>query len=233
MAFLTLYLAMHAVLVRHAALSSRVAPHAPVRSRSSTIYCMANGKKRRKSEQVGSGKPKQTGSGESAEASSSGSAGRVTSDSLLSVRKQIAYAKAYQAYKSKDARPVYRTSFRRQRTSGQDDGDEEEKLAPSEEDTTGWALPLLFVDGYNIIGKWARLKKRKEKGDMAGARQMLLDDLLQFAPRRFEVAAPTSAPAPALSMSMSPSPSPSPSLRREPCPMGRWSACSTPTARAS
>ena len=48
-------------------------------------------------------------------------------------------------------------------------------------------MPLLFVDGYNIIGKWPRLKKRQEKGDLAGARQLLLDDLLQFAPRRFEV----------------------------------------------
>ena len=35
-------------------------------------------------------------------------------------------------------------------------------------------MPLLFVDGYNIIGKWARLKKRKERGDLAGALLLLL-----------------------------------------------------------
>jgi len=155
----------------------------PVRSRSPTIYCMASndGKKRRK---------KQDGPGEnSADASSGSSAasGRVTSDSLLSVRKQIAYAKAYQAYKSRDTRPVYRTSFRRQKKTAQDESDNEENAAQAEEESLGFSMPLLFVDGYNIIGKWPRLKKRKERGDLAGARQMLLDDLLQFAPRRFEV----------------------------------------------
>ena len=45
-------------------------------------------------------------------------------------------------------------------------------------------LPLLLVDGYNVIGLWPRLKKRKEKNDLDGARRLLLEDLLQFAPRR-------------------------------------------------
>jgi hypothetical protein len=134
----------------------------------------SNCKKRRK-------KQKENGP-ESADAAS----GRVTSDSLMSVRKQIMIAKAYQAYKSKNVSPVYRTSLRRQKKSAQEEGEEEEKAAV-EEDTTGFSVPVLFVDGYNIIGRWARLKKRKERGDLAGARQLLLDDLLQFAPRRFEV----------------------------------------------
>merc|ERR1740115_698451 len=113
---LALHLAMHAVLTWHAPQGIRVALCPPVRSRSPTIYCMASndGKKRRK---------KQDGPGEN---SADASSGRVTSDSLLSVRKQIAYAKAYQAYKSRDTRPVYRTSFRRQKKTAQDEGDDEE-----------------------------------------------------------------------------------------------------------
>lgn len=37
--------------------------------------------------------------------------------------------------------------------------------------------PLVVVDGYNIIHKWARLKKHMTKGDTARARQLLIDDL--------------------------------------------------------
>jgi len=154
-----------AMLAWHAPHGKRVAPCTPLHKRSPTIiYCMAkdsdgrsNCKKRRK-------KQKENGPGESADAGS----GRVTSDSLMSVRKQIMYAKAYQAFKSKNASPVYRTSFRRQKKSAQEEGEEEEKAA-DEEDTTGFSVPVLFVDGYNIIGRWARLKKRKERGDLAGA----------------------------------------------------------------
>ena len=159
--------AMHGMLAWHAPHGKRVAPCTPARRRSPAVYCMAskdsdgrsNCKKRRK-------KQNENGPGESADAAS----GRVTSDSLMSVRKQIMYAKAYQAYKSKNVSPVYRTSFRRIKKTAQEEGDEEEKAAV-EEDTTGFSVPLLFVDGYNIIGKWPRLKKRKERGDLAGARQ--------------------------------------------------------------
>lgn len=160
-------LAMHGALAWHAPHGKRVAPCTPLRKRSPVIDCMAskdsdgrsNCKKRRK-------KQNENGPGEAADAAS----GRVTSDSLMSVRKQIMYAKAYQAYKSKNVSPVYRTSFRRIKKSAQEEGDEEEK-AEVEEDTTGFSVPLLFVDGYNIIGKWPRLKKRKERGDLAGAPQ--------------------------------------------------------------
>ena len=163
---LALQLAIYSVLAWHAPHGKRVAPCTPVHKRSPTVYCMAskdsdgrsNCKKRRK-------KQKENGP-ESADAAS----GRVTSDSLMSVRKQIMIAKAYQAYKSKNVSPVYRTSFRRQKKSAQEEGEEEEKAAV-EEDTTGLSVPVLFVDGYNIIGRWARLKKRKERGDLAGAPQ--------------------------------------------------------------
>ena len=46
----------------------------------------------------------------------------------------------------------------------------------------------MLVDGYNVIGQWARLKKRHQKGDLAGARQLLLDDLLEYnSPRQYEL----------------------------------------------
>ena len=159
---LTLHVAM---LSWHAAHGKRVAPCAPAHMRSPTIYCMAskdaegrsNCKKRRK---------KQREASEAAE----DAAGRVTSNSLMSVRKQIMFAKAYQAQHSKSVSPVYRTSFRREKKSAQAEGDEEARnKAEEEEDTTNLSVPVLFVDGYNIIGRWARLKKRKDKGDMAGA----------------------------------------------------------------
>ena len=143
-----------------------------------------DGKKRRKKQSEQS--PASGGGGADARPAS----GRVTSDSLLSVRKQIAYAKAFQAAKSRQVQPVYRTSFRKPAKKAQDDGGDGEAAQEQEEaDGAGWRMPLLFVDGYNIIGRWPRLKKRQEKGDLAGARQLLLDDLLQFAPRRFEALA--------------------------------------------
>ena len=162
-------LALHvAMLSWHAAHGKRVAPCTPAHMRSPTVYCMAskdgegrsNCKKRRK---------KQREAAEAAEAA----AGRVTSNSLISVRKQIMYAKAYRAMHSKSVSPSYqksKTSFRRQKKAAQaEDEEEARKKAEEEEDTTNLSVPVLFVDGYNIIGRWARLKKRRDKGDMAGA----------------------------------------------------------------
>ena len=39
------------------------------------------------------------------------------------------------------------------------------------------ADPLVLVDGYNVIYKWARLKKHMTRGDTDRARQLLLEDL--------------------------------------------------------
>jgi predicted RNA-binding protein with PIN domain len=43
------------------------------------------------------------------------------------------------------------------------------------------ADPLMFVDGYNIINKWPRLKKHMARGDLEKARRLLLEDLEQLA----------------------------------------------------
>ena len=36
----------------------------------------------------------------------------------------------------------------------------------------------MFVDGYNVINAWPRLKKPFEKGELHVARTLLLDDCL-------------------------------------------------------
>ncbi|WP_339060651.1 NYN domain-containing protein [Tepidibacillus marianensis] len=39
---------------------------------------------------------------------------------------------------------------------------------------------ILIVDGYNIIGSWPRLRELKEKGNLEGARDELLDWLSEY-----------------------------------------------------
>jgi predicted RNA-binding protein with PIN domain len=46
--------------------------------------------------------------------------------------------------------------------------------------TSGKPPPLLLVDGYNIIHKWARLKKHLHRGDLYHARELLIADLEQL-----------------------------------------------------
>ena len=47
-------------------------------------------------------------------------------------------------------------------------------------------LDVMFVDGYNIINAWPRLKKPFVKGDLATARRLLLDDVADFTVKRYE-----------------------------------------------
>ena len=79
-------------------------------------------------------------------APSSPSAGRVTSDSQISVRKQIAYVKAYERAAAKAARPApkARVKFRKEKSgsSPSQQADEREKI-----DLNLTGLPRLFVDG--------------------------------------------------------------------------------------
>ncbi|WP_218079861.1 NYN domain-containing protein [Anthocerotibacter panamensis] len=39
---------------------------------------------------------------------------------------------------------------------------------------------VLLVDGYNIIGAWPQLVRLKDQGDMEGAREQLVRDLIDF-----------------------------------------------------
>ncbi|KAL1514993.1 hypothetical protein AB1Y20_004065 [Prymnesium parvum] len=119
-------------------------------------------------------------------------AGRVDTQQLLSVRKQIALAKAYKALQEQGNAPKLktRTSFRKTKPDLPKQGAVNYTAARDDEPPSEWALgplPLLIVDGYNIIGLWPRLKKRRDKNDLDGARRLLLHDLVDFAQRRFDV----------------------------------------------
>lgn len=42
------------------------------------------------------------------------------------------------------------------------------------------AVPVLLVDGYNVCGYWAKLKKHFINGNLDIARQKLIDELITF-----------------------------------------------------
>ena len=115
--------------------------------------------------------------------------GRVNQDSKLTMRQQIALVKAYKNMQ-KPTSPKTRVRFRRPKPS---DADLAAAVAAKEvgdvsNATLSLALPLMFVDGYNIIGKWPRLRKRRDKNDLAGARQLLLDDLVEYnSPKSYDI----------------------------------------------
>lgn len=109
----------------------------------------------------------------------------------MSARKQIALVRAYRARQRTGVRPPKeRTSFRR-KSNGADAAAEAAsselgELPRGKYNTT--AVPLLLVDGYNVIGYWARLKKRRDRDDMEGARRLLLDDLVEYnSPKRYDI----------------------------------------------
>lgn len=107
----------------------------------------------------------------------------MTSDSLISVRQQIRYVKAYERAMAKKAVPKQRVKFRREKDAGSKKRAEEER---NDDDVDLTTLPRLFVDGYNVIGFWPRLKKPFDKGDLQTARSLLLDDVADFAIGRYE-----------------------------------------------
>jgi len=111
------------------------------------------------------------------------SAARVRSDRQLSVRRQIALARAFKQMSKAPAKPASRTSFRKKtkgeaKASGSDD--------EVDADSLDLSLPTLFIDGYNVINAWPRLKKRFQRGELLVARQMLLEEVADFTIRRFE-----------------------------------------------
>eukprot|EP00559_Dactyliosolen_fragilissimus_P008193 CAMPEP_0184855044 /NCGR_PEP_ID=MMETSP0580-20130426/381_1 /TAXON_ID=1118495 /ORGANISM="Dactyliosolen fragilissimus" /LENGTH=509 /DNA_ID=CAMNT_0027349459 /DNA_START=277 /DNA_END=1806 /DNA_ORIENTATION=+ len=113
---------------------------------------------------------------------------RVTSNSLVPVRRQIKYAQM-----KKKLERSSQTSFRQtnlKRTSYRKSLDEEKiEEARLERQRLNrepdWdvilnatvASPLVIVDAYNIIHKWPRLKKWMRKGMLSKARETLIRDL--------------------------------------------------------
>ena len=98
------------------------------------------------------------------------------------MRKQIALVKALEKAAA-PSRPASRTSFRKKEKSNSRAGRGDDEVV----DVSGdWrALPVLFVDGYNVVNAWPRLKKRFLKGQLQAAREMLLEDVASYAVERY------------------------------------------------
>ncbi|OEU14947.1 hypothetical protein FRACYDRAFT_188183, partial [Fragilariopsis cylindrus CCMP1102] len=121
---------------------------------------------------------------------------RVTTNSNVSIRRQIAYGKINKQYReatsgsSFRASSIKRTSYRKvlDEETIQQKAIERQKKGQNPD----WSLilnqtkadPLVLVDGYNVIHKWSRLKKQMNKGDIQHARKLLLDDLENLASLR-------------------------------------------------
>lgn len=82
------------------------------------------------------------------------------------------------------SKPLERTRFRRKksetlyggngRINDDDVGMQDGKYSIRED-------PVLFIDGYNVVGAWPRLKKLRDMADLDGARTLLLRDVEEFA----------------------------------------------------
>ncbi|KAK6159736.1 hypothetical protein DH2020_003117 [Rehmannia glutinosa] len=92
--------------------------------------------------------------------------------------------KEFQKRKSNTARPT--TSYRRKRVE-KDEIPEDTELYRDPTLTLYYtnqgietAIPVLLVDGYNVCGYWAKLKKHFMNGRLDIARQKLIDELVNF-----------------------------------------------------
>ena len=111
---------------------------------------------------------------------------RVTSNSLVSVRRQIRYAKMKKELMSSSTSfrsTAARTAYRKKGPVGPDEL-AEARQARKEKATDDWAAitnstssPLFIVDGYNVIYQWPRLKKHMLNGNPKRARDLLINDL--------------------------------------------------------
>lgn len=99
-------------------------------------------------------------------------------------RPQIALVKSFkrQAAAGPQKAPV-RTSFRRKPKA---ESSVNRTAAVEEPINLDMRRPQLLVDGYNVINAWPRLKKRFAKGELDAAREMLLQDLADFAIGRYD-----------------------------------------------
>ena len=160
----------------------------PLRSRRSFLEMgKGDGKKKRKKKSASAPGPSSAAADVSA---SSGGATplRVTSDSNISVKQQIRWAKMNKEYQRsgtafRQKKKLVRTKYRR---SWDEEEIEEKKVERSKRGKEpDWDVilsrssssPLFIVDGYNVIHKWPRLKKWMAKGSPSRARDILVHDL--------------------------------------------------------
>lgn len=111
---------------------------------------------------------------------------RVKSNSSLGLKRQLWLVKETARRTAVGGKAVERTSFRKKKektrnSSSDADDDCEEYVRVPKGKYNKKAAPILFVDGYNVIGYWAKLKKRRDKNDLKGARELLNEELKRYA----------------------------------------------------
>ncbi|KAH9541464.1 hypothetical protein CY35_14G066100 [Sphagnum magellanicum] len=108
---------------------------------------------------------------------------RITSN----VKRNLQLLKLFREFAKKESSsPRPTTSYRKKKTDKQDLPDDVDTY---EDPTTrlyhtddGFELarPVLLVDGYNMCGFWPKLKKYFSRGDLEGARDKLINELITF-----------------------------------------------------
>ncbi|KAJ8618761.1 hypothetical protein MRB53_014947 [Persea americana] len=108
---------------------------------------------------------------------------RITSN----VKQNLQFLRLWKDFQKKNAStPKPATSYRRRKVQ-KEVLPEDEELYEDPTSTLYYthqgldtAVPVLLVDGYNVCGYWAKLKKHFMKGRLDVARQKLIDELITF-----------------------------------------------------
>lgn len=128
-----------------------------------------------------------------------------TSSSTLSLRQQLALVKRAAAQvdlgestTNGTAKPRVRTKFRKKKSGfdGVAEGDDRrihdtamrrkrsrpgEDILPEGKFTVNAKDPVVFIDAYNLVGAWPKLRKFRNRGKMDHARDALSQEVLEFA----------------------------------------------------
>lgn len=103
------------------------------------------------------------------------------SGSTRSLREQLADARRG-SEEHRVQRPVVRTKFRRKKGDvwrGGGAGRRDEAEMPDGKYVVGLD-PVVYIDAYNVIGAWPRLRKHRDRSDMQAARELLVHDVAEY-----------------------------------------------------
>ncbi|CAK9204348.1 unnamed protein product [Sphagnum troendelagicum] len=108
---------------------------------------------------------------------------RITSN----VKRNLQLLKLFREFAKKESSsPRPTTSYRKKKTDKQDLPDDVDTYEDPTtrlyhtDDGFEFARPVLLVDGYNMCGFWPKLKKYFSRGDLEGARDKLINELITF-----------------------------------------------------
>lgn len=112
-----------------------------------------------------------------------GKSQRVDPNSSLGLKKQLWFLKENEKKNSGGTKPVERTSFRKKkgkaRTSSSAEFEESEYVRVPKGKYDKSTPPIVFVDGYNVIGHWPKLRKLREK-ELEKARKELNEEVRRY-----------------------------------------------------